>query len=216
MDIADACREAGILNVAVTAGYITPQARREFYAKMDAANVDLKAFTDEFYVKVCGARLKPVLDTLAYLRHETSVWFEITTLLIPGKNDSDEELRAEARWIMRELGPDVPVALHRVPSRLQDDRLRRPRRHPHAGAPHRDGGGPPLRLHGQRPRPGGGTTFCPAAARRSSSAIGIASTPTRSPPEGRLSRMRHRDPGPLRIVPGADQFGRRRIPLAIR
>ena len=109
MDIADACRERGIQSVAVTAGYVHPEARREFYAKMDAANVDLKAFTDEFYVKLCGAHLNPVLDTLAYLKHETSVWFEITTLLIPGRNDSDEELTAECRWIAKELGPDVPV-----------------------------------------------------------------------------------------------------------
>jgi pyruvate formate lyase activating enzyme len=109
MDIADACREEGIFNVAVTAGYISPDARREFYAKMDAANVDLKGFTDDFYVKLCGARLQPVLETLAYLKHETKVWFEITTLLIPGKNDSDEELQAECRWIARELGADVPL-----------------------------------------------------------------------------------------------------------
>jgi pyruvate formate lyase activating enzyme len=109
MDIAEACREQGIQTVAVTAGYIHAEPRREFYAKMDAANVDLKAFTDEFYFKLCGARLNPVLDTLAYLKHETSVWFEITTLLIPGKNDSDAELEAECKWIMKELGPDVPV-----------------------------------------------------------------------------------------------------------
>ena len=109
MDIADACREKAIQTVAVTAGYIHAEPRREFYAKMDAANVDLKAFTDEFYFKLCGARLAPVLDTLVYLKHETNVWFEITTLLIPGKNDSDEELRAECAWIMKELGPDVPV-----------------------------------------------------------------------------------------------------------
>ena len=76
---------------------------------MDAANVDLKAFTDDFYVKLCGARLAPVLDTLVYLQHETDVWVEITTLLIPGKNDSDAELRAQCAWIMRELGPDVPL-----------------------------------------------------------------------------------------------------------
>ena len=76
---------------------------------MDAANVDLKGFTDEFYFKLCGARLQPVLDTLVYLKHETDVWFEITTLLIPGKNDSDAEIEAEAKWIMRELGPDVPL-----------------------------------------------------------------------------------------------------------
>jgi len=109
MDAADACHAAGILAVAVTAGYISPEPRREFYAKMDAANVDLKGFTDEFYVKLTGSRLAPVLDTLAYLEHETDVWYEITTLLIPGKNDSDEEVRAESQWIVRELGPHVPV-----------------------------------------------------------------------------------------------------------
>jgi pyruvate formate lyase activating enzyme len=109
MDVADACRDAGIKTVAVTAGYIHPEPRREFYAKMDAANVDLKAFTDEFYVKVCGARLAPVLDTLVYLKHETDVWFEITTLLIPGKNDSSEEIDALTKWVMKELGPDVPL-----------------------------------------------------------------------------------------------------------
>jgi pyruvate formate lyase activating enzyme len=93
----------------VTAGYIGADARREFYAKMDAANVDLKGFTDDFYVKLCGARLQPVLDTLAYLKHETDVWLEITTLLIPGKNDSDAELEAMCAWIARELGSDVPL-----------------------------------------------------------------------------------------------------------
>ena len=109
MDTADACHELGIQAIVVTAGYIGTAARRDFYAKMDAANVDLKGFTDEFYFKLCGARLQPVLDTLVYLKHETDVWFEITTLLIPGKNDSDAEIEAESKWIMRELGPDVPL-----------------------------------------------------------------------------------------------------------
>src|ERR1700675_185653 len=109
MDIADACHAKGVLAVAVTAGYIHAEPRREFYAKMDAANVDLKGFTDDFYVKLTGARLAPVLDTLAYLEHETEVWYEITTLLIPGKNDSDEEAREMSKWIYRELGPDVPL-----------------------------------------------------------------------------------------------------------
>jgi pyruvate formate lyase activating enzyme len=109
MDIADACHAKGVKSVAVTAGYIHAEARREFYAKMDAANVDLKAFTDDFYFKVCGGRLQPVLDTLVYLAKETSVWTEITTLLIPGKNDSDEELRAMTKWIRQNLGPDVPL-----------------------------------------------------------------------------------------------------------
>ncbi|AXK40174.1 AmmeMemoRadiSam system radical SAM enzyme [Crenobacter cavernae] len=109
MDVADACHERGVKAVAVTAGYMGAEARRDFYAKMDAANVDLKAFTDEFYFKLAGARLQPVLETLEYLRHETDVWLEITTLLIPGKNDSDDEIRAESRWIAKELGGDVPL-----------------------------------------------------------------------------------------------------------
>ena len=109
MDVADACHARGIQTVAVTAGYMHDQARREFFAKMDAANVDLKAFTDDFYFKLTGSHLQPVLDTLVYLKHETSVWFEITTLLIPGHNDSDAEITAMSQWIMKQLGPDVPL-----------------------------------------------------------------------------------------------------------
>jgi len=109
MDVADACHEAGVKTVAVTAGYMHERPRREFYAKMDAANIDLKAFTDEFYFTLTGAHLKPVLDTLVYLRHETQVWLEITTLLIPGRNDSDAEIDAQCRWIAAELGSEVPL-----------------------------------------------------------------------------------------------------------
>jgi pyruvate formate lyase activating enzyme len=109
MDIADACHEQGVKTVAVTAGYIHAEPRREFYAKMDAANVDLKGFTDDFYYKICGGRLQPVLDTLVYLAKETNVWTEITTLLIPGKNDSDDELRAMTKWVRQNLGADVPL-----------------------------------------------------------------------------------------------------------
>jgi pyruvate formate lyase activating enzyme len=109
MDVADACRARGVKNVAVTAGYMHAEARREFYARMDAANVDLKGFTDDFYFKLCGGHLAPVLETLVYLVKETPVWTEITTLLIPGKNDSDAEIGAECRWIMQNLGPDVPL-----------------------------------------------------------------------------------------------------------
>ena len=104
-----ACHEKGIANVAVTAGYIHPDARRDFFAVMDAANVDLKAFTDDFYVHQCGGHLAPVLDTLSWLHHETDVWVEITTLLIPGLNDSDTELTALAKWVATEMGPDVPL-----------------------------------------------------------------------------------------------------------
>lgn len=109
MDAADACHALGLKTVAVTAGYIHAGPRREFFAKMDAANVDLKAFTDDFYVKLTGAHRDPVLDTLRYLKHETSVWLEITTLLIPGRNDSDAELDALTKWVMSDLGADVPL-----------------------------------------------------------------------------------------------------------
>jgi len=109
VDVAAACRERGIRNVAVTAGYITEQARSEFFRVMDAVNVDLKAFTERFYWKICGAHLEPVLDTLRYLKTETDTWIELTTLLIPGENDSDAEIDAMSRWIAENLGRDVPL-----------------------------------------------------------------------------------------------------------
>src|SRR5207248_5404812 len=92
-----------------TAGYISPEPRREFYSHMDAANVDLKGFTEAFYSKVCGGKLAAVLDTLEYLKHETNVWFEITNLLIPGANDEPGEIDAMSGWIVEHLGPDVPL-----------------------------------------------------------------------------------------------------------
>jgi len=109
MDTADACRALGLHSVAVTAGYMHATPRREFYARMDAANVDLKGFTEAFYFQQTGAHLAPVLDTLQYLRHETGCWFEITTLLIPGLNDGSDEIDAMTRWIAERLGPDVPL-----------------------------------------------------------------------------------------------------------
>jgi pyruvate formate lyase activating enzyme len=109
VDVARACRESGIRTVAVTAGYVCPEPRREFFAAMDAANIDLKAFTEDFYHKICGAHLSDVLDTLVYVRHETDVWLELTTLLIPGHNDSTSELQALCRWVVNELGQDVPM-----------------------------------------------------------------------------------------------------------
>ncbi|GAB2890693.1 AmmeMemoRadiSam system radical SAM enzyme [Uliginosibacterium flavum] len=109
IDIAVECHVENVRTVAVTAGYIHAEPRREFFAVMDAANVDLKGFSDEFYVKLCGAHLAPVLDTLVWLKHESRTWLEITTLLIPGANDSDAEITAMSQWIARELGPDVPL-----------------------------------------------------------------------------------------------------------
>jgi pyruvate formate lyase activating enzyme len=108
IDTAQACRAEGIRSVAVTAGYICEEPREAFYRELDAANIDLKAFTESFYKKLCGGELAPVLDTLRYLKSETDVWFEITTLLIPGENDSDEELHRASAWVAENLGPDVP------------------------------------------------------------------------------------------------------------
>jgi pyruvate formate lyase activating enzyme len=109
VDTAVACRKQGILNVAVTAGYISPGAREDFFSVMDAVNVDLKAFTEDFYHRLTGGHLQPVLDTLEYLVHETDVWVEITTLLIPGENDSDAEVAKLATWVHQHLGAEVPL-----------------------------------------------------------------------------------------------------------
>lgn len=109
IDVAQACHELGIKTVAVTAGYICDEPRVDFYRHIDAANVDLKGFTEAFYRKLCAAELAPVLETLLYLKHETDVWFEITNLVIPGENDSEDELEAMTQWIVANLGVDVPV-----------------------------------------------------------------------------------------------------------
>ena len=109
LEVAEACHALGIAAIAVTAGYLHAEPRRAFFAGMDAANVDLKAFTDEFYFKLSTAHLQPVLDTLCHIKHETSTWLEITTLLIPGRNDSSADISKLSRWIARELGPDVPL-----------------------------------------------------------------------------------------------------------
>jgi pyruvate formate lyase activating enzyme len=127
IDVARACHDQGVRTVAVTAGYVSPEPRVEFFRHMDAANVDLKSFSDDFYYKVCGARLQPVLETMQYIRRETSTWIELTTLLIPGENDSDAELHALTDWVARELGTDVPLhfsAFH--PDWKMTDRPRTP------------------------------------------------------------------------------------------
>jgi pyruvate formate lyase activating enzyme len=109
IDTAKACRELGIKSVAVSAGYVTTEPRAEFYQWMDAANIDLKAFTERFYYQITGSHLEPVLDTLKYIKHETSTWLELTTLIIPGENDSQAELEAMTQWVVENLGPDVPM-----------------------------------------------------------------------------------------------------------
>ncbi|MGK5094995.1 AmmeMemoRadiSam system radical SAM enzyme [Deltaproteobacteria bacterium TL4] len=127
VDIAQACKDYGVASVAVTAGYISPEAGAEFFNHMDAANVDLKGFTESFYKKLCGGSLKPVLETLVFLKQETDVWVEITTLLIPGENDSEQELQAMTQWLVENLGPEVPLhfsAFH--PDWKMTDRTRTP------------------------------------------------------------------------------------------
>lgn len=109
IDVAKACKERNICSVAVTAGYVCPEPRIEFYREMDAANVDLKAFSERFYKKITGSKLGPVLDTLEYIHNETDVWLEITTLLIPDENDGSRELDEMTRWIQDHLGGDVPL-----------------------------------------------------------------------------------------------------------
>lgn len=109
MDVAEACHDRALKTVAITGGYINDEARREFFSQMDAANIDLKAFSDSFYMKIHGGHLQPVLDTLAYIYYDTGCWLEITTFLIPGYNDSDLELNELSKWIVKELGQEVPL-----------------------------------------------------------------------------------------------------------
>ena len=214
MDVADACHARGIQTVAVTAGYMHDQARRDFYAKMDAANVDLKAFTDDFYFKLTGAHLQPVLDTLTYLRHETDVWFEITTLLIPGKNDSVEEVTAMCRWIVKELGTDVPLhftAFHPdyrmgdVPAtpastltRSRDIALREGIRYVYTGNVHDTSGG---------------TTFCPGCSEALIVRDWHQILQYRVTPDGKCAKCAMPIAG--RFGEFSGQHGRRRIPVRL-
>ncbi len=108
-DVAAACKDRDVCTVAVTAGYINPEPRAEFFSFIDAVNIDLKAFDDDFYRRIAGGQLEPILDTLRYIRSETDVWLEITNLVIPGHNDADDDIRQMSEWIFEELGPDVPL-----------------------------------------------------------------------------------------------------------
>ena len=155
VDVAKVAREHGIKNVAVTAGYVGSGAREELYSWMDAANVDLKAFSEEFYKRLCAGHLGAVLETLEYLKRETKVWFEITTLLIPGHNDGAQEVRELSEWVLAKLGPDVP--LHFTAFHPDYKMLDVPHTPPRTLTLARDiarGDWAPLRLHGQRARRG--------------------------------------------------------------
>lgn len=109
IDTAQACRDLGLKSIAVSAGYVCDKPRVEFYKSMDAANIDLKAFTEDFYHRICGSHLEPVLETIKYIKHETKAWLELTTLIIPGENDSEDELEKMTQWVVENLGADVPI-----------------------------------------------------------------------------------------------------------
>jgi pyruvate formate lyase activating enzyme len=214
IDVADACRERGIKAVAVTAGYICEAPRREFYAHMDAANVDLKAFTEDFYSHVCAGHLQPVLDTLEYLKHETEVWFEITNLLIPGKNDSAEEVDAMTRWIVQRLGPDVPIhftAFHpdykmldtpptpaETLTRAREIALANGIRHTYTGNVF---------------DADGGSTYCAGCGERVIERDWYALGEYRLADEGRCVTCGTRLPGVFEGAPG--RWGRRRLPVRL-
>ena len=216
LDTADACHRHGLKTVAVTAGYIHAEPRREFYAKMDAANVDLKAFTDDFYFKLTGAHLEPVLDTLRYIHHETDTWLEITTLLIPGRNDSDEELEAMTRWIAAELGPEVPLhfsAFHpdykmgdvpptpaRTLTRARAIALRNGLHYVYTGNVHDTDGG---------------STYCPSCQTPLIVRDWYHIDDYRLTEDGHCPQCRARIAGHFELFTLARQFGNRRQPIAI-
>jgi pyruvate formate lyase activating enzyme len=214
VDVAQACRERGIRSVAVTAGYVCPEPRREFYRHMDAANVDLKAFTEEFYAGSCFGHLQPVLDTLVYLKRETEVWFELTTLLIPGLNDSEKELEALCQWVVEQLGPDVPLhftAFH--PDWKLRDRpatpaatLQRARRIAHDnGVRHA--------YTGNVVDPEGHSTYCAACHALLIGRDWHQLTAWHLDPQGRCSACGEPLPGVFERGPG--DWGSRRLPVAL-
>jgi pyruvate formate lyase activating enzyme len=215
IDVAQACQEVGIQTVAVTAGEVCPEPRREFYRYMDAANVDLKGFTERFYRNVCGGDFRTVLDTLTYLKHETDVWFEITTLLIPGENDSDAELDALTRWVAGSLGPDVPIhftAFHpdykmlgtsptppATLSRARRIALGNGLRYAYTGNVHDEAGG---------------STFCHACGERLIGRDWYVLTGWNLTPEGACGRCGTPLPGRFEAEPG--RWGARRLPVRLR
>ena len=212
VDTARACRAADLRTVAVTAGYVCEEPREEFFKSMDAANVDLKAFTEKFYWKLCGGHLEPVKETLQYLAHETEVWLEITTLLIPGENDSPGEIDALSAWVADALGPHVPLhltAFHGAWKMLDHadtpiETLREARRIA------RDNG---LRFvyTGNISDPSGQTTYCPGCGLAIICRDGYQITGWAIDKSGRCQACATACPGVLEPEPG--QFGTRPLPL---
>jgi pyruvate formate lyase activating enzyme len=212
IDCAIEARARGLASVAVSSGYMTPVARRDFYAHMDAANIDLKAFTEDFYHRLCFAHLGPVLDTLEWLRRETKVWLEVTTLLIPGHNDSEGEVEKLCAWIVEHLGPDVPLhftAFHPAFKMLDVPRtpaatLRRARKQGKAAGLHHV-------YTGNVRDPEGQSTYCAACGQRVIGRDGYEITSYGLDAEGRCAACGARLAG--HFAAEAGHWGARRVPV---
>jgi pyruvate formate lyase activating enzyme len=214
VDVAEACRAEGVKSVAVTAGYVDPEPRSEFFRAMDAANVDLKAFTDRFYHKICGGHLAPVLETLEFIRHETDAWLELTTLLIPGENDSDEELEGMTRWVVEHLGPDVPMhfsAFH--PDWKMRDIERTPARTLARARRIAMQNGVSYAYTGNVHDADGGSTWCPACGSLLIERDWYKLGRWELTDAGACRHCGHEVPGRFGGAPG--QFGARRIPVRL-
>ncbi len=214
IDTALACRDRGVATVAVTAGYIQGAARRELYEVIDAANVDLKGFTESFYEQVTGARLATVLDTLTHLVHETDAWTEITTLLIPGHNDSTAEIEAMCRWVVAELGPDIP---HHFTAFHPDHRMRDVPRTPTSTLVRARrialDQGIRYAYTGNAVDPAGGVTRCPTCGAGLVEREGYEVTAYRMDPTGACGACGTPIPGRWDREPGS--FGSCRIPIHV-
>jgi pyruvate formate lyase activating enzyme len=215
VDTAAACRELGIRSVAVTAGYIEPAPRAEFFGAMDAANVDLKAFSESFYWKLTGSHIEPVKDCLRWLIHESEVWVEITTLLIPGANDSEAELHALASWVREELRPEVPLhfsAFH--PDWKMRDRPPTPLKTLLRARSIALEEGLHYVYTGNRMDPASHSTWCHACGACVIGRAGYSLTEWNLAPGGRCRACGHEIPGIFEARPG--DWGSRRMPLRVQ
>ncbi len=212
VDVAEACRRRGIASVAVTAGYATSASREALFRAVDAANVDLKAFTEAFYRRICLGELAPVLETIEWLVRETDVWVELTTLLIPGLNDSDAELDAMTRWVVECLGPDVPMhftAFH--PDWKMLDRPPTPAATLSRARSIAMGNGVRFAYTGNVHDPAGQRTICPTCGTAVIERLGYDLAGWRLDAEGRCAGCGARIPGVFGDAPGS--WGSRRLPV---
>lgn len=214
LDVAAECHALGIRSVAVTAGYVNPAARAEFYHQMDAANVDLKSFSGRFYQRHCGAHLEPVLETLKYLRHETRVWLEITTLLIPEENDSVAEIEALTAWVREHLGMDVPIhfsAFH--PAWKMLDKIPTPATTLHRAREIARRNGLRYVYTGNIRDSEGSSTFCPGCGTRLIGRDGYQLTAWNLTATGKCHRCGQQCAGVWESQPG--KWGAQRLPLKL-